>query len=183
MKSQFDPKDPSGPAYTFGISRSFYDKVYCEATKMLDKNIPGPGKYDYLKKFGSDSSKYSMSWKFEDKALNDKAKNPAPGDYSNIKINKEGKYPLSQYENTNNIVFGQSKEQKSNYRSINIFNKYSKGYTPGPERYKFGNLIDGTGFLYVSKFKSSTSKSMSCKLKDPSSKHTYQESNMFHKIK
>ena len=31
-----------------------------------------------------------MFWKFEDKALNDKAKNPAPGDYSNIKINKKG---------------------------------------------------------------------------------------------
>ena len=69
-----------------------------------------------------------MPWKFEDKALNDKAKNPAPGDYSNIKINKEGKYPLSQYKNTNNIVFGQSKEQRFNYGSINIFNKYSKGY-------------------------------------------------------
>jgi len=42
-----------------------------------------------------------------------------------------------------------------------LANKY-----PGPDQYKINNLINGTGFSYVSKFKSSTSKSMHGKAKD-----------------
>ena len=45
------------------MSRSFYDKVYCEANKPLDKNVPGPAKFNITKPFGSEASKFSMTGK------------------------------------------------------------------------------------------------------------------------
>ena len=39
MPTDFDPNKPHTPSWTFGISRGYYDKVYYETNKMLDKNV------------------------------------------------------------------------------------------------------------------------------------------------
>lgn len=59
------------------------------------------------------------------------------------------------------------RDSDTHVMTINIDDK-----NPGPERYEIKPLIDGKGFNYVSKFKSSTSKSISGKPKDLSSKYT-----------
>ena len=41
---------------------------------------------------------------------------------------------------------------------------------PGPDQYNINNLINGSGYNYVSKFKSSTAKSLYGRPKDPISK-------------
>lgn len=162
LPSDFDGKKPHTPAWTFGISRPYYDKVFYETNKMVDKNVPGPGKYNFLKPFGSDSFKYSIYGKGEAKNFSKTSKSPGPGDYPQISINPSGKYPVSKMKNATAIIFGVNKEKRFNY----TFNK-----NPGPDKYDQKPLINGTGFNYVSKFKSSTAKSLYGKSKDFSSKH------------
>lgn len=107
--TDFDTKKPRSPAFTFGISRAYYNKVFLETAKMFDKNVPGPGKYNYLKSIGDESSKWTMRGKGESKNLGSKNRVPGPGDYPPIALKLDGKYPLSSFRNTVNIVWGHSK--------------------------------------------------------------------------
>ena len=93
------------------------------------------------------------------KALNE----PGPGDYKLMSINKEGRYTLSQFKNTSSISFN-SKDKRFNYTY--------KDNMPGPNRYNIKTLIDGKGFIYSSKFKSSAANSITGKGKDISTKFT-----------
>jgi len=115
MPTDFDPNKPHTPSWTFGISRSYYDKVYYETNKMLDKNVPGPGKYQYTKPLGTDAVKFSMLGRGEDKKVARKSVTPGPGEYPIISINPNGKYPTSAMRNATTIVFGMSKEKRFDY--------------------------------------------------------------------
>jgi hypothetical protein len=115
LGSDFDKKQPHSPSWTFGISRDHYEKVYYETNKMLDKNVPGPGKYDYLKQFGAEAYKFSMRGKGEDKKLGAVSKIPGPGDYACIAMKPDGRYPLSKFQNTSNIIFGLNKGKRFDY--------------------------------------------------------------------
>ncbi len=115
LKSDFDTSKPHTPAWTFGISRSFYEKAYCEGNKIIDKNIPGPGKYDFLKPFGHETSKFSMTGKGESKGLSKSSKIPGPGEYPIVAINPFGKYPISNVKNVRNVCFGVGREKRFNY--------------------------------------------------------------------
>lgn len=125
MPTDFDTKKPHSPAWTFGISRDHYSKVYYETNKMLDKNVPGPGKYNYLKNFGSEAFKYSMSGFKDGTVLNKPSNTPGPGQYPIISINPGGKYPLSKMKNATGIVFGASKEQRFIYSCKSFIIKFN----------------------------------------------------------
>lgn len=116
--SDFDPKKSHSPSWTFGISRSHYDKVYYETNKTIDKSVPGPGKYSTLKPFGDDSVKFSIRGKLEEKNLNQTSKYPGPGEYPTLSTNPTGKYYPSKFKNATNIIFGASKSQRFNYLGI-----------------------------------------------------------------
>ena len=131
---------------------------------MLDKNVPGPGKFDITKPFGFEASKFSMVGKGLDPSRRKNKNEPGPGDYKLISINKEGKYPLSNFRNTSNISFSLSKEKRFNYDS--------KNKVPAPNRYDIKSLIDGKGFIFSSKFKSANASSIVGKGKDISTKFT-----------
>jgi hypothetical protein len=171
LPSDFDKKKPHTPSWTFGIARNHYEKVYYETNKMIDKNVPGPGKYSYLKPFGTEALKFSLIGKNESKSLTRANKLPGPGEYPIVSINPKGKYPLSNMRNATAIVFGQSKEKRFNYSCIIKIYFYLVNKNPGPDKYDQKNLITGTGFNYVSKYKSSTAKSISGRSKDFSMKH------------
>ena len=48
-------------AFSFGISRDAYEKVYIPSRKIsTDPTIPGPGKYTLLSTIGKDSRKFSL---------------------------------------------------------------------------------------------------------------------------
>ena len=115
LPSDFDPKKPHTPSWSFGISRSYYEKVYYESSKFVDKNNPGPGKYNHIKPFGSDAFKFSMFGKGNSKTFSQTAKCPGPGEYPIVSINTKGKYPLSNMKNATTIVFGLSKEKRFTY--------------------------------------------------------------------
>lgn len=116
LPSDFDRKHLHAPAFTFGVSRHYYDKVYYETNKMFDKNVPGPGKYNYLKPFGNEALKYSIhGGKIEGKQAHGSYKGPGPGQYPSITLKPDGKYPVSNFRNTTGIVWGLSKEKRFNY--------------------------------------------------------------------
>ena len=122
LGSDFDQIHPHSPKYTFGISRSHYDKVYYESGKILDKSIPGPGLYDVLKPFGGEGPKYTMKGKGSEE--NQKTKKlvvPGPGEYASVSISLSGKYPLSKYKNTCNIIWSFNKSKKLQYEG-NLLN-------------------------------------------------------------
>lgn len=131
---------------------------------MLDKNVPGPGKYQTSKPFGSEAPTYSILGKGVDRVLQAKSKEPGPGDYKIVQLNEQGKYPLSRFRNTPGITFGLNKSMR--------FNSTIRDRFPGPSEYPLKSLMDGTGYSYISKFKSSTSQTILGKGKDSTMKYT-----------
>mmetsp|Transcript_29595 Transcript_29595/g.22007 ORF Transcript_29595/g.22007 Transcript_29595/m.22007 type:complete len:127 (+) Transcript_29595:13-393(+) len=39
-------KTPKGRAYSFGMSREHFEKVYIKGCKLIDRDVPGPGHYN-----------------------------------------------------------------------------------------------------------------------------------------
>jgi hypothetical protein len=129
LGSDFDQGHPHSPKWTFGISRNHYEKVYCESGKIIDKNIPGPGLYDVLKPFGREGAKYTMRGRSsEEKNKTKKLIVPGPGDYTFVSTSLNGKYPLSKFKNTTNIIWGYNKSKKIEYESNYIFRIYNEKY-------------------------------------------------------
>ena len=125
VKRDFDKGNLRGPSFTFGIARDKYAKVYYETDKMLDKNIPGPGKYNYLKGFGSDAKKYSMGCRlntFSGFGNNKYNNTPGPGSYKPvINISDKGKCPLSKIRNIQVNDFCSSRSTRFSFKSKIIF--------------------------------------------------------------
>lgn len=117
MQSDFDPKKHEHAAYTFGIARHFYEKVFCEASTFGDKAVPGPGNYNFVKSIGHDCPKFSMKGKGLNKELSSKSKIPGPGEYPIISMNLRGRYPLSKMRNATGIVWSSSKAKRFVYDS------------------------------------------------------------------
>ena len=118
LGSDFDQKHAHSPKWTFGISRNHYEKVYYESSKILDKNIPGPGKYDVLKPFGNQGQKFTMRGRSnEDKEKTKKLIVPGPGEYTQVSTTTTGRYPLSKFKNTSNIIWSLNKSAKLDYES------------------------------------------------------------------
>ena len=147
LDSDFDQKHPHGPKYSFPVGRDKYEKVYYENGKILDKTVPGPGKYNYLKSFGSDALKFTMKGRIDpNRVVNPKVKKttmPGPGAYDIvIKTNTKGKYPISNIPNYNSIGYNYDKEKRFNYKYNNF---------PGPETYPQKQLL---GVINNSKYRS-----------------------------
>ena len=101
---------PRGFSYSFGESRSKFNKVCTPGNKLIDKNIPGPGKYySNINTLGNmGSPKYTMRPKCGVTSLmNSSMRYPGPGSYEPVvKINPNGKYPISRCTNTKGRNFG-----------------------------------------------------------------------------
>jgi len=155
-------KKPKTPAWTFGISRQFYEKVYNEAEFYHDKSFPGPGQYKHTKPFGSTAIKYSLYGRLGEKGLGTKLKSPGPGAYEPVELKPDGKYTMSRFRNTTGIIWGSSKEKRFRYKE--------KVFAPGPGQYEIKALINGEGKVFNSKQKSNMGKTMGCKFFEASSK-------------
>lgn len=174
ISKDFDPKTSEAPAYSMGLGRASFDKMYYETNKMIDKSIPGPGIYNVLKPFGHESSKFSLSFRYDDKGIKSKSKDPGPGAYNVGGMNESGEYPNSNMKNAPSICFGNNKDKRFKYDT--------SSKSPGPGNYEVKWLIDGKGFNYVSKFRSSGSPSIVGRKPDMSSKFTCNKSKIFYKF-
>jgi hypothetical protein len=111
IKRDFDVgTKPRGVSYSFGESRSKFGKVCTPGNKLIDKNIPGPGKYySIINTMGHmGSPKYTLRPKCGGESNMSKTmRNPGPGSYDPVvKINAKGKYPISRCPNTSGRNFG-----------------------------------------------------------------------------
>lgn len=113
----FDGPHPDAPKYTFGIARDYYKRVVVgNDISNPEKIAPGPGKYSYLKPFGSQSPKYTMMKRYPFQGYNNSVNTPGPAKYvNNITINPEGKYTLSKYANTRRAGWSLSKIERFKY--------------------------------------------------------------------
>jgi hypothetical protein len=59
MKSEF-VMSPTSKAFSFGIAREAYSKVYIKEHPPKDPSVPGPGQYPIQSVVGNDGSKYTM---------------------------------------------------------------------------------------------------------------------------
>jgi hypothetical protein len=114
IKRDFDRGNEPGVKYTFGLARDKFEKQVVPGFKNFDKNIPGPGIYNVIKKTGSESPYYSLHKICgETQWINRHMKNPGPGEYSTVvRINSAGKYPLSQISNIKANNFGLDKTDR-----------------------------------------------------------------------
>ena len=155
FKSDFDQKNPNGPKYSFGLGR---DRMY----KSFDMAGPGPGKYNTLKPFGRDGIKYTMRIKYQRSSSTGNFGTPGPGAYATItKINPNGTFTVSKYENVHPVEFCKDKSKRFNY---------AYEITPGPSDYKKGSMF---GKIYDSKFRSTNGISMRPKFKYKDSRELY----------
>ena len=78
LPSDFDRAKPRSLAYSFGISREAYKKVYLKNSPVRDASLPGPGNYEMRE--GNNAKKISMLGKtFYNPSSNVV---PGPGAYS-----------------------------------------------------------------------------------------------------
>jgi hypothetical protein len=155
FKSDFDQRNPNGPKYSFGLGR---DRMY----KSYDMAGPGPAKYNTLKPFGKDGIKYSMRLKLKRSSSTGDFGPPGPGAYAiTTKINPNGTFMQSKYENVHPVEFSKDKSKRFNYN-------YDK--TPGPSDYKKGSMF---GQIFDSRFRSTNGITMRPKLKIQDSRDCY----------
>ena len=155
FKSDFDQKNPNGPKYSFGLGR---DRMY----KSFDMAGPGPAKYNTLKPFGKDGIKYTMRIKYKRSASTGDFGSPGPGAYSIItKINPNGTFTVSKYENVHPVEFCKDKSKRFNY---------AYEITPGPSDYRKGSMF---GKIFDSRFRSTNGISMRPKFKIQDSRDRY----------
>ena len=146
----------NNPHYSFGLSKEhMLKRVINGKTSEIKLPIPGPGKYNFLKPFGSFSPRFSMGVKLKSREFNGNSNSPGPARYkNNIILNNKGSYFLSNFPNSSLYSIG--KEKRFIVRGKE---------TPAPNQYKLGYLINGTGNIYNSIYKSSTSKTFGRKYK------------------
>ena len=101
IKRDFDKGNQRGLKYTFGLARDKFERQVVPGYKNLDKNVPGPAKYNVIKTIGNNSPYYTLHIICgETQWINRHMKNPGPGTYTpKVRINSEGKYPISQISN------------------------------------------------------------------------------------
>ena len=89
-------------------------------------------------------------------AFSDINKNPGPGAYDQLlRINKRGRYIISELPNSQQNAFG---------TEIRFKNNTSNTETPAPNYYKLESMIKGNGVIYNSRYKTKLGKSMGQRL-------------------
>ena len=60
IKRDYDKGNPKGLYYTFGLARDKFERQVVPGYKNFDKNVPGPAKYNVIKKIGNNSPYYTL---------------------------------------------------------------------------------------------------------------------------
>lgn len=135
-------------AYTFGLAREAYQKVYIPENPASDKAIPGPGTYKVNGIFGSEGKKWSIRVKPNKRSA---SVQPGPGAYEMPKgLTPEGRYYWSKYKSSGNAALKSNEKRFASTLDLR---------TPGPGQYKEVVPISSEGRNFVSKFRSTCSRS------------------------
>jgi len=150
--------DTHSKAFSFGISREAYNKVYLKEHPARDKTIPGPGTYNPTKSFGDEAVKFSLRPKTTNPLMESTTKlYPGPGAYENkLTISPKGQYYMSKFKSSCATTFNPPKSE----RFKDFTDKYTKQF-PGPGYYAPKEGLNENGEYFVSKYKSSNCRTFS----------------------
>jgi hypothetical protein len=156
MKSDFDKVNGLKPgAFSFGMSREHFRKVYLKENPPVDISVPGPGQYTIKRSaIESNASRYSMRPKTaKESAFQNHTRGlPGPGAY-NVKASEGGPTGFilnSRYKSGGCAVIsrGGSRFDRSALRTA--------GAIPGPGNYALNRLeINTKGNYPVSRMRNS----------------------------
>jgi len=160
LPSDFEFSGKKANAFSFGISREAYAKVYAESQPPADKAIPGPGTYNVAKRIGGDSSKFSFRARTSSLCNHPLPyfilvnslipKTPGPGTYTGLSsISKDGTQFYSKFENSRASHFNPPSSQ----RFKDLAQKISSA--PGPGHYNMLPSLSETGNYFLAKYRSS----------------------------
>ena len=151
-----------GNKYDFTLDAKSKSPVFYDFKSSFDMAGPGPAKYNTLKPFGRDGIKYTMRLKCKRSSSTGNFGSPGPGAYSIItKINPNGTFTVSKYENVHPVEFSKDKSKRFNY---------AYEITPGPSDYRKGSMF---GRIFDSRFRSTNGISMRPKFKFQDSRDSY----------
>lgn len=172
-KVDFNSTYHNSPKYSFGVSRE-------KMTKDCDKNVPGPGKYMTLRKFGSDAPQYSFRGGREP-FTNKHDISPGPSAYTpKVGMAADGTYMWSKYKNVISFDFGKNHTDR--------FKSNKSLITPASNAYNREALIGRK--IFESRFRSSRNPFMGSRYKinltrfsnpGPGSYDSFSEFGMFSK--
>ncbi len=158
--TDFDPKNPHGPKYSFTQApRSGKKKIEKKKKEgeeneekkddktahIVDPDGPSPAAYNYLKPFGYDAPKVSMKGRHEtpikrhgekEGEENEKKEEKKEPQFTkvSIQITTSGKYPVSQIPNVNSIKMDKDKSKRTQFEA----NK-----NPAPNEHPLPKLLGG----------------------------------------
>lgn len=144
-------KNPKGKAFSFGISRLSYEKVYNEKDKQPDKNIPGPGTYRIEGLWGKEGRFITLKSKLSSNLLRHSKYIPGPGAYEpTVATSKWGNYFNSKFRSSKAAWFSPARSERFKlYPRSN-----SQSMIPGPGMYEPKNSICKDGNYFLSNYKS-----------------------------
>jgi hypothetical protein len=145
--SDFTPQKQK-QAYTFGISREAYTKVYIKENPRKEAANPGPGHYQAKTHVGVDALMYTMRPKTKN-SLTRSTLSPGPAAYQTKPgISPKGQYFVSKFGGSKASVFNPTSSQRF-YRV-----KSDSQINPGPGRYSPRNSMNEKGNYFLSKMSS-----------------------------
>lgn len=146
--SQFK-KTPNTKAYSFGIAREAYSKVYLKGHKgpEMSRDIPGPGSYnsEMWNSVGKTGKSYTLRPRTGNVGIRVGSKGiPGPGSYEfKNSISSKGTQFLSKFKSSGATTFNPPTSKR--FKDIN-----KKGQ-PGPAEYQAKFTISNTGGQFLSK--------------------------------
>ncbi len=158
MRSEFG-KDTKKCAYTFGVSRDCFKKVFLAENPPRDFSIPGPGSYKEKDGVGKEGERYTMRPRtrillilsfipivVECKRLSV----PGPGTYQAPEaLTKDGKFFLSRFRDSGACALRSTAQRWTQQ------DKRLAARVPGPGKYECPSTINSLGRNFVSRFESS----------------------------
>eukprot|EP00344_Euplotes_crassus_P010609 CAMPEP_0196999210 /NCGR_PEP_ID=MMETSP1380-20130617/4438_1 /TAXON_ID=5936 /ORGANISM="Euplotes crassus, Strain CT5" /LENGTH=256 /DNA_ID=CAMNT_0042416049 /DNA_START=124 /DNA_END=898 /DNA_ORIENTATION=- len=148
FSSQFK-KSPNGKAYSFGIAREAYSKVFLKGHKGPEaaRDIPGPGSYnnELWNTVGKSGKAYTLRPRTGTMGIRVSSKGiPGPGSYeSKNSITPRGEQFLSKFKSSGASTF--------NPPSSSRFNGNNNNNLPGPAEYNTNFGVSNTGGQFLSK--------------------------------
>mmetsp|Transcript_10728 Transcript_10728/g.16049 ORF Transcript_10728/g.16049 Transcript_10728/m.16049 type:complete len:278 (+) Transcript_10728:8-841(+) len=159
--SDFSSHKPHSSAFSFGVSREAYEKVYVKGHFRPDPVVPGPGSYNATLPLGSDQQKVAIRPEVSGQSLFNLKKGPGPGDYEQKIFNSKSEYYLSTYKNPRKCQLHPNSSQR--------FPKGPRENIPGPGNYyRSKSFLDSDYFLSTNR--SSGTRGFSISSRDPLNK-------------
>lgn len=153
-------KSPKSRAFSFGLSREHFKKVYIKENPQADASVPGPGQYDHN---ATIKQMHGVMYSLRPKTTKDSSFQnftkgfPGPGTYElTAAEDKNGFCYVSKYKSSTGTKINSTTNANSSQRiDVNLMRRSMQ--VPGPGNYEVNEKLkmDPRGIYQFSKWRSS----------------------------